>query len=114
MAYGVQRVFNVVIASGATLSSEIDLGQSFRRVYIDPTGAASEVRFQAAGTSGGTYRQVLQPSNPNTTTIETNIWKVASAASGSLQAAPDGFRFMKVETTAAVANGVTLKLHCGE
>lgn len=113
MAHGIYKVYPVTIASGATLSSEIDLGMAFARIYIDPTGAASEVRFQAAATSGGTYRQVYLP-NVNTSTVGTNIWKVASAVSGGIIEAPAGLRYIKVETTAAVANGVSLKLICSD
>lgn len=118
MSYGPVVVYNAVIASGATLSNEINLGKSWSRVYIDPTGAASEVRFQAAAVasaSGGTYRQVLLPQGMgSTSTVQSNIWKVASGASGSIADAPVGFQYVKVETTAAVANGVTLKLICSD
>lgn len=114
MAHGRYQVFSVVIASGATLSSEVDLGGSFARVYIDPTGAASEVRFQAAASTGGTYRQVYLPQSPGTSTVQTNAWKVASAISGGMIEGPAGLRFMKVETTASVANGATLKLICSD
>lgn len=114
MSYGPSEVFSVAIASGATLSSEIDLTRCWTKVYIDPTGAASEVRFQAAVTQGGTYRQVYLPQSPSTSTVQTNIWKVASAISGGLIEAPAGLRYFKVETTATVANGATLKLICSE
>lgn len=114
MGHGAYSVFNAVIASGATLSSEVDLGRSWTKVYIDPTGAAAEVRFQAAAATGGTYRQVYLPQDPMTSTVQTNIWKIASGASGGMQEAPAGFRYMKVETIAAVTNGVTLKLICSD
>lgn len=104
---------SVTMASGATLTGEIQFGRSFSRVYIDPTDANSEVRFQAAVAAGGTYRQVLLP-QPATSTVQSNIWKVASAASGSMIEAPAGLRFMKIETTAAVANGATFTLICSD
>lgn len=113
MAHGAITAFNVTIASGATLSSEVDLGRSWARVYIDPTGAASEVRFQAAAASAGTYRQVYLP-QPGTSTVQANIWKVSSGISGGVIECPAGIRFLKVETTAAVANGATLKLICSD
>lgn len=113
MSHGAISVFSPVIASAATLSAEIDLGRSWKRVYIDPTGAASEVRFQAAASSGGTYRQVYLQ-QPTSSTVQSNIWKVASGVSGGIIEAPAGLRFFKVETTATVANGVTLKLICSD
>ena len=114
MAHGIFRVYNVVIASGTSLSSEVDLGRTFTRVYVDPTGANAEVRFQAASTSGGTYRQVYFPGLGTTSTVQANIWKIASSVSGGIQEAPAGLQYIKVETTAAVANGATLKLICSD
>lgn len=114
MAHGVFQVFPVTIASATSLSSEIDFGRSFAKVYLDPTGAKSEVRFQAAATSGGTYRQVLLPQDPGTSTVQSNIWKVASAASGSIIEVPAGFRFFKVETIASCVDGASLKLFCSD
>lgn len=114
MAHGADSIFSVTIASGATLSSEINLGRSWARVYIDPTGAASEVRFQGATESGGTYRQIYLPQSPSTSTVQANAWKVSSAISGGMIEGPGGIQFMKVETTAAVANGATLKLICSD
>jgi len=113
MGYRDYRVFSVTMASGGTLTGEVDLGVAYQRVYIDPTGAASEVRFQAAASSGGTYRQVLLP-QPGTSTVQANIWKIGSGASGSIIEAPGGLRFLKIETTAAVSNGNTFKLICSE
>lgn len=112
MSFGSVKPFTAVIASGATLSAEIDFGRPFTRVYLDPTGCASEVRFQAASARGGTYRQVHLPQGggQNTSTVQSNIWKVSSGASGAFIDAPAGFQFLKVETTAAVANGVTVSL----
>jgi len=108
------RVFSVTIASGATLSSEIDLGRLFQKVYIDPTGANSEVRYQAAEKASGTYRQVYLPQAAGTSTVQANIWKVASAVSGGVIEGPTGLRYLKIETTAAVSDGATLKLICGD
>lgn len=113
MSHGALSIFNATMASGATLTSEVDLGRSWARVYLDPTGAASEVRFQAAATSGGTYRQVYLP-QPGTSTVQANIWKVSSGISGGLIEAPAGLRYIKVETTAAVANGASFKLYCSD
>lgn len=104
MAWGADAYFSATVASGATLSSEVDLGRAWTRLYIDVSGLASEVRFQMSKTTGGTYRQILLP-QPSTSTVQANIWKVSSGASGSFIEGPAGFRYIKVETTAAVANG---------
>lgn len=111
MGHGLYQVFTATITSGSTLSSEVDFGRSFDKVYIDPTGLASEVRIQAAFESGGTYRQIYKDQSLSST-VEANIFKVSSGISGGLQAIPSGFRFLKIETTAAIANGATCKIYC--
>lgn len=113
MGYGPISVFTVTITSGATLSSEISLGRSWKKVYIDPTGAASEVRIQAAATTGGTYRQVYHPPI-NSSTVGNNIFKIGSAVSGGICEIPAGLQYIKIETTAAVSNGNTFKLICSD
>jgi len=107
--------FAVTMASGGTLTSALDLGQTptWKKIYVDPTGANSEVRFQASHALDGTYRQVYMP-QVSSSSVQSNIWKIASAVSGGLQEAPSGLRFLKVETTAAVANGATFYLICSD
>ena len=107
------KVFETVIASGATLSAELDLGRAYKKVYLDMAGAKAEVRLQGASETGGTYRSILHPI-PNTTTVQANAYKIASAISGFIAEIPGGFRFIKVETTAAVADGATFKIHCSD
>lgn len=113
MGHGANQRFQVIMASGATLTSELDFGRSFAKVYIDPTGAASEVRIQASNQTAGTYRQVYQPSI-NSSTVGANIFKIPSSVSGGFIEIPAGLRFIKVETTAAVANGLTFNLICSD
>lgn len=109
MAYGHNTVYQAVVASGTSLSAEVDFKRAYRVAYLDVTGAASEVRLQMAADSGGSYRQVYHPSI-NSSTVGVNIFKIASAASGGFVPIPAGMRFMKVETTAAIANGLTFKI----
>lgn len=113
MGHGVATQYQVVIASGATLSAELDLGRAFSVLYLDPTGAASEVRLQVSRSSGGTYRQVYHPSI-NSSTVGANVLKIPSSVSGGMIPIPGGFRYMKVETTAAVAADVTIYMVAGE
>lgn len=108
------RVFNLVIASGASTSAEVDLGRAYTKVIYDCTGAAGSSMFFAAPVAGGTYRQVRYPvasglSAPQTATV-------GSANSGSLLEVPTlaGLRFVKVAADATIANGVTLKLYCSD
>jgi hypothetical protein len=113
MGHGANTVFNVTIASAASTSGEVNLGRGWKRVFVDPTGAAAEVRFQAAPCvlgAAGTYRWVQWPA-ANSTTAGTAT--VGSALSGSIVEAPlGGLQFVKVVCTGTVANGATLKLIC--
>lgn len=104
--------YAVTMASGATLTAELDLGSYFTNLYLDCTGAASEIRLQAAAAAGGTYRQVYHPSI-NSSTVGVNIFKISSAASGGFVPIPAGIRFLKVETTATVSNGLTFTIIAG-
>lgn len=113
MPYGPVVKFTGTIASGATLSSEINLSKSWTKVYLDPTGLASEVRVQAAASTGGTFRQVYHPPI-NSSTVGNNIFKIASAVSGGICEIPAGLQFIKIEATAAVANGATFTIVCAD
>lgn len=117
MGHGVHTAFDAVIVSGTTGSSEIDMGRAFAKVCIDPTGASGSVMFQVAPSalgSAGTYRYLKYNvasgmSAPQTVTV-------GSAASGSIVEVPalSGFRFVKVVTDNAMADGKTLKLLCSD
>lgn len=114
MGYREPKVYSVTMASGATLSSELDLGGwGWYKVNVDVTGAASEVRIQAAATREGTYRQVYHPPI-NSSTVGHNIYKIPSASSGGFAEIPAGFQFIKIETTAAVSNGATFTVICSD
>lgn len=113
MGHGAHTKYTVSIASAGTFSSELDLGRAWGKVYLDPTGAASEVRLLAAATTGGTFRQVYHPSI-NSSTVGANVFKIPSSVSGGFIEVPVGFRFMKIEVTAAVANGNTFTIICSD
>ena len=113
MGVGAHRPYQVSMASGASLTTSVDLGRAWAKVYLDPTGAASEVRLQAAQILDGTFRQVYHPSI-NSSTAGANIFKIPSSVSGGLIELPAGLQHIKLETTAAVANGVTFKLICSD
>ena len=83
-------------------------------MYVCPAGAAAEVRFLGSDAAGGTFRQVYMPQVGSTSTVQSNIWKIASAVSGGMQEGPGGIQFLKLEATAAVANGATLTIICSD
>lgn len=112
MAHGVTQYFPATFTSGGSLTSDIDLGRSFRRVYINIAGATNSVHFQAAPSilgSPGSYALVKYPvasgmSAPQTATVGT-------ATSGSWVEVPlAGFRFVKVANVGGAADGAVVKL----
>lgn len=112
MAHGLNQSFDVVIASGASTSSEVNMGRGYSRVFVDITGAGGAVSFQGAPVvlgAAGTYQFVRYPvasgmSAPQTATV-------ASSLSGALVEVPlAGLQFVKIVATGTVANGATLKI----
>lgn len=113
MGLGIHRVYQVTMTSAATLTPVVDLGRTWTKVYLDPTGAASEVRLQASVSATGTFLQVYHPSI-NSSTVGANIFKIPSSVSGGLIEIPNGLRYIKVETTSPISNGLTMKLICSD
>ncbi len=109
MSYGPNTVYKVTFASAGTFSSELDLKRTWKKLYVDATGALAEMRMVATDAAGGTYRQVYHPSI-NSATVAANIFKIPSSTSGGYIEIPAGFRFIKLEVTAAIANGATFKI----
>lgn len=64
---GVYRFFQVSVASGATLSSELDVGRSYERVWVRvPTmNSNSQLHLQVAGAASGTYARVRHEGGDN-------------------------------------------------
>lgn len=114
MAIGGVRVFELVIASGASQSATRDLGRGYAKVIYDCTGAGDSTHFLAARSASGTLRVVRHAvasamSAPQTATV-------GSACSGSLVEvdALAGLQFVRAVVTAGVANGATLLLYCSD
>jgi hypothetical protein len=112
MAHGLSKYFPATMTSGGSITSDIDLGRGFARVYVNIAGATNSVHFQAAPDvlgSPGTYATVKYGvasgmSAPQTATVGT-------ATSGSYVEVPlAGFRFVKIVNVGGAADGATLKL----
>lgn len=112
MAWGVTQQFAATFTSGGSLTSDIDFGRPFKRVYVNIAGATQSCHFQGAAVQLGSpvsYAQVKYPvasgmSAPQTATVGT-------ATSGSWVEVPlAGFRFVKIAAPGGVADGATLKL----
>lgn len=117
MAHGQCNVYDVVIASGASTSNEVNFQRCYGKVVFDSAGAAGECSFQVAPdvlNAAGTYRTLKYPVLSGTTSP--GVVQIASAASGSYVEIPPlaGHQFVKVVVTGTIADGATLKFICGE
>lgn len=103
MAYKRTLPYSLSLSSGLTLTSELDLLQSFDRILLGiPTMAsATNVLVQVAATSGGTYRNLYhEPVNGSTTPAKVSISSAVSQAYVPLEIL--GSRYMKVELSTAM------------
>lgn len=113
MSYGPKQVFQVGIASGASTSSALDLGDrahlKFSVTYVTmSTGAAVTVW---GSTDGSTFRQVQE--RVNTAPVQHQTLTVATSTSGTwceLNAFP--FRYAQFTTSAVVSGGVSFLVAC--
>ncbi len=115
MGHGAYAVYTVSMTSGDSLTSALDLGRSFPCIYVEiaSTPSATDHQMKVAATLGGTYNTVYHPSL-NSSTVTTNPYKVASGVTGAVVPFPGGFQFIKIWATAAMANGCTYKVYCGD
>lgn len=70
MSYKRSMPYTASMASGETLTAEVDLGQAFDKILLGiPTMASgADVLIQMAGTSGGTYRNLYHGAVVDSTT----------------------------------------------
>lgn len=116
MSHGLCKVYTSTMASAASQSSEINLGRAYRNVYLKiPTMASSTdgMRIYASDVSGGTYLPVMQASL-NSSTVTTNPYVIASAASQVIVPVPAGLQFLKVQVAAAPAAIVVFTVICSD
>ncbi len=111
---GVFTVFDATVASFATASSAIDLGQSHGQNYliVPSMTSNSEVRLQASDTLSGTFRNVYHPAI-NSSTVAVNMYKIPSSVTNAIVEIPSGLRYLKVETTAVVSFSAAFRVICG-
>jgi hypothetical protein len=96
-----QTVYSCSIATFTSLSNALDLGQAWDAAYlvINSMTSNSQHFLRASPTLAGTYSRVKYAS-VGTSSVQTNDWAVASAASSAIVPIPQGLRYIKVETSA--------------
>lgn len=99
MASAEYGIFPSTMATGATLTSAMDIGSPWAYVYLHVPAITSgtNIWIKAAPTLAGTYNRVTQPSI-NSTAAQTNSFTVASVQTSAVVPLPNGLRFVKIET----------------
>lgn len=115
MSYGPIAVYTVTMASGATSTSELDLARSWKTAWLVVPSMASNTQMgiKAATEAGGTYRSVYHP-QINSSTVSVNSFAIASSTTSAMVPIPNGFRFIKIHTTATCDSGETFKVICSD
>ena len=108
MSLEVKR-FAATIASGATLSTEVDLGKAYSKVLLElPSATTFNINIQGANASGGNFKRIYNAVSDNDAIVTAvEITSATAGANGAIVAIPQWCQYMKVETQTAVANGGT-------
>lgn len=117
MGYGPSKAFPVTMASGGTLTSEVNLGKSYNGVVLmipSMTSAHDGISIYCSESSAGTFR-ILKHQCINSSTVTTNDYVISSSATNCYVPLPiGGIQYLKVQTSSTVAHGCTFKIICGD
>lgn len=122
MSQGMQKVYASTMASAGTMSGEVDLGGSYKSVFLMiPTMATASNGISIFGSdlasaAGGVYRQLMH-TPINSSTVTTNPYLVTSSSTNCIvpvTSALNAIRYVKVNTNATVQDGCLFKFLCGE
>ncbi len=114
MSWGAVSKFTKAVTSGATLSSAYDLGRVWQSAWLEIPTMTSNTQVYIQGSSdGSTYRRIYHPPI-NTNVVSANLFAIPSAVTNSIVPIPNGFQFLKVETTATVDDGCNFVVICSD
>lgn len=115
MGFGAYAPYIVSMVSGDSLTSALDLGRAFPSIYVEiaSTPSNSEHRIRAAATLSGTYNTVYHPAI-NSATVAVNPYVIPSTVTGAIVPIPGGFRYIKIFASAAMTNGASYRIYCGD
>lgn len=114
MSHGAIVVHTVGIASNVTLSSGVDLGRSWRNVYLEiPTMTSGTDVLLKASADNSTFRRVY--TRANSATAQANVFTVKSSVTQAIVDIPAGLRYIAVElSTAMTAASASFKVICSD
>lgn len=111
----VNCVFTASLTSGATLSDEVDIGQSWGKVYLQiPTMASGSLYVHASPETGGTFTRVVEEKF-NTATAHADFVINSSVTQRIVPIPVHGCRFLKIENTSGATDvTTTFKIICSD
>jgi hypothetical protein len=114
MSYGPVKKYAVTFASGATVTSEVDLGRAYSQIYLELNSATTfNYNIQAANASGGSFKRIYHPPADNDAVVTAvEITSATAGLNGAIVKLPVTAQYMKIESQTAVADGMTLNLIC--
>ena len=116
MGFGPSKVFTVAtLTSGLTLTSEIDLAQSWGQVFLEiPSMTSStDVNLQAGDASDGNFKRVYSMIDDGSGALAPVLYNIDSAITNCIVPCVAPSRFMKVELgTAMTASVAVFKFYC--
>lgn len=116
MGHGVTQVFLATMTSAGTLTGALNLGRNFEKVYLSVPSMTSnsQIHVQGCETQTGTYRRITHPAINSSTVSTPNDFAIASATTNRIVPIPNGFQYLKIETTATIDGGCLFKLICAD
>lgn len=116
MGHGAVVPISVTMTSGATLTPQIDLGRNWEKVYLSTASMVSnsQLYIQASEVTSGTFSRVCHPCINSSTVSTPNDFAIGSAATGRMIPIPNGFRYIKIESTMTLDNGMLFKVICSD
>lgn len=109
MSYAKPQYFATTIASGATVSGEVNFGKSFSKVMVVlPSATTYNVFIQAAPTKNGSFSRIYNVVSDNDAVVTPiEITSATAGANGAIVPIPFYGDNMKIEVGTAVAADTT-------
>lgn len=109
-----QEQYVVVIASGASTSSNLSFSRIYRQYGVTvgtmSTGVVIGVHMSPDG--GTTFKQLMQPTNPLTATVTNLTFQIGTnvGAGGGFVNVPGGYNTFRLVLTGVVSGGVSFNV----
>lgn len=110
MSYGPAQVFTVSMASGASTTSNLALGKSFSKIYVEIGTMSTNVFVDVyASTDGTVYKQVFE--RVNTAPVQYQTMFISTQPIGTGVVAIDAcYPYLQFRGTGVVSGGCTIKV----